>query len=29
MAYCKRHPEIEGYFIVASDSGHYEVQQSF
>lgn len=29
MAYCERHPEIEGYFIVASDSGHYEVQQSF
>lgn len=29
MAYCKRHPEIEGYFIVASDSGHYEVLQSF
>ena len=29
MAYCKRHPEIEGSFIVASDSGHYEVQQSF
>ena len=29
MAYCERHPEIEGYFIVASDSGRYEVQQSF
>ena len=29
MAYCERHPEIEGYFIVAADSGHYEVRQSF
>ena len=29
MAYCERHPEIEGYFIVAADSGRYEVQQSF
>ena len=29
MAYCERHPEIKGYFIVASDSGRYEVQQSF
>ena len=29
MAYCKRHPEIKGYFIVAADSGRYEVQQSF
>ena len=25
MAYCERHPEIEGYFIVAADSGRYEV----
>lgn len=29
MAYCERHPEIKGYFIVAADSGRYEVQQSF
>ncbi len=29
MAYCERHPEIEGYFIVAADSGRYEVRQSF
>ena len=26
MAYCERHPEIEGYFIVASDSGRYEIR---
>ena len=25
MAYCERHPEIKGYFIVAADSGRYEV----
>ena len=29
MAYCKRHPEIDGYFIVAADSGRYEVLRSF
>ena len=29
MAYCERYPEIEGYFIVAADSGRYEVRQSF
>lgn len=29
MAYCKRHPEIDGYFIVAADSGRYEVLYSF
>ena len=29
MAYCERHPEIKGYFIIAADSGRYEVQQSF
>ncbi len=29
MAYCERHPDIKGYFIVAADSGRYEVQQSF
>ena len=29
MAYCERHPEIDGYFIVAADSGRYEVRQSF
>ena len=29
MAYCERNPEIKGYFIVAADSGRYEVQQSF
>lgn len=29
IAYCKRHPEIEGYFVVAADSGRYEVRQSF
>ena len=27
--YCNRHPEIDGYFIVASDSGRYEIRQSF
>lgn len=26
MAYCERHPEVEGYFIVASDSGRYEIR---
>ena len=25
MAYCNRHPEIKGYFIVATDSGRYEI----
>jgi thiamine biosynthesis lipoprotein len=25
MAYCERHPEIEGYFIVAADSGRYKI----
>lgn len=29
MAYCERHPEIDGYFIVAADSGRYEVRQTF
>ena len=29
MAYCQRHPEIEGYFIIASDSGRYEVLRTF
>lgn len=29
MAYCKRHPEIDGYFIVAADSGRYDVLRSF
>ena len=29
MAYCERHPEIDGYFIVATDSGRYEIRQSF
>ncbi len=29
MAYCERHPEIDGYFIVAADSGRYETRQSF
>ena len=29
MAYCERHPEIDGYFIVAADSGRYETIQSF
>lgn len=28
IAYCERHPDVEGYFIVAADSG-YEVRQSF
>ena len=28
MAYCERHPEIEGYFIVASDSGKYEIRST-
>ena len=25
MAYCERHPEIKGYFIVAADSGRHEI----
>ena len=25
MAYCNRHPEIKGYFIVAADSGRYKI----
>lgn len=25
MAYCERHPEIEGYFIVAADSGRHKI----
>ena len=25
MAYCEQHPEIKGYFIVAADSGRYEI----
>jgi len=29
MAYCERHPEIDGYFIVAADSGRYETRLSF
>ena len=29
MAYCERHPEVKGYFIVATDSGTYETLQSF
>ena len=29
MAYCERHPEIDGYFIVAADSRRHEVRQSF
>ena len=29
IAYCERHPEIDGYFIVASDNGRHEVRQSF
>ena len=29
MAYCQRHPEIDGYFIISADSGRYEVRQSF
>ena len=28
MAYCERHPEIEGYFIIASDSGRYEIRST-
>ena len=28
MAYCERHPEIEGYFIVAADSGRYEIRST-
>ena len=28
MAYCERHPEIEGYFIVAADSGKYEIRST-
>lgn len=28
MAYCERHPEIKGYFIVAADSGKHEIFQS-
>ena len=28
MAYCERHPEIQGYFIVAADSGKHEIFQS-
>ena len=28
MAYCERHPEIQGYFIIAADSGRYEIQSS-
>ena len=29
MAYCERHSEIDGYFIVAADSGRYEVLRTF
>ena len=29
MAYCERHPDVEGYFIVAADSGKYAIRQSF
>lgn len=29
MAYCERHPEIEGYFIIATDSGRYETISTF
>lgn len=29
MAYCERHPEIDGYFIVAADSGRYKTRLSF
>jgi thiamine biosynthesis lipoprotein len=29
MAYCKRYPDVEGYFIVAADSGRYAIRQSF
>ena len=28
MAYCERHPEIKGYFIVAADSGKHKIIQS-
>lgn len=28
MAYCNRHPEIKGYFIVAADSGRYEIMST-
>ena len=28
MVYCERHPEIEGYFIVAADSGRYEIRST-
>lgn len=28
MAYCERHPEIKGYFIVAADSGKHKIFQS-
>ena len=29
MAYCERHPDGEGYLIVAADSGKYAIEQSF
>ena len=29
MAYCQRHPEVEGYFIVAADSGRHAVYSTF
>ena len=29
IAYCERHPEIEGYFIIAADSGRYETRSTF
>ena len=28
MAYCERHPEVKGYFIVAADSGRYKIQST-
>ena len=28
MAYCERHPEVKGYFIIAADSGRYEIQST-
>ena len=28
VAYCERHPEIKGYFIVAADSGKHEIVTS-
>ena len=28
MAYCERHPDVEGYFIVAADSGRYEIMST-